>query len=229
MTFSKKLLPFIIIGLIHLISILFSLEILVMISKPLLMPTLLLYFIGSTPNTPLHKFINAALICTFLGDTLLMFEDSSSLFFVFGLVSFLLAQIIYIIINLNALDQPSQLKLQWQDAIFVVIGLFIFSLIKENLGSLYLPVVVYTVVICLMAMSARKRWKKVDQENFWLVFIGAMLFMLSDALIAINKFNGSFPFSRFSIMITYLAAQLMIIEGYKRFILNLGKKPASEA
>ena len=219
MTFSKKLLPFIFLSLLHLIGLFTENNSIEMITKPLLMPGLLFYFISTTPKSPLNNYIILALVFSFLGDTLLMFAEQNSFFFLAGLIGFLIAHIVYIVINMSAKNVYEKgLKPQWQDIFFVIYGLIMFSVIKGGLGEMYFPAMAYTVIICLMAITARKRWKKSDGESFWLVMIGASFFLISDSLLAINKFVGEFELSRQAIMLTYLLAQYALVEGYKRFI-----------
>lgn len=222
MTFPKALLPFLVLSLLNLIAAATDIAMLGFITKPLLMPALGLYFYQSTQKTPLNKFIFAALFFSFLGDTLLMFTDYSGSFFLAGLVAFLIAHIVYIIMNINFVnDQESKMKLQWQDAIFFLVGLLIFSIIKNDLGEMYIPTIVYTTVICIMGLSARKRWKKTEMKDFWWVMSGAVLFMVSDSILAINKFSFPFPQAGFLVMLTYLAGQYMLVEGFRQFIQKL--------
>ncbi|HEY9116668.1 MAG TPA: lysoplasmalogenase [Roseivirga sp.] len=219
MTLSRKLLPFLLLSIIHLASMFLAEEMLDMVTKPLLMPALMYYFVGSAVKSPLNNFVIVALIFSFLGDTLLMFAEANDLFFLIGLVSFLIAHITYIIINLNAKEIVERgIKPQWQDIPFVVYGLFIFTWLKDGLGEMYIPTLIYTVIICLMVITARKRWKKADNKSFWLVMMGASFFVVSDSLLAINKFDGAFQLSDPAIMTTYLLAQFLMIEGYKSFI-----------
>lgn len=222
MTFSKKLLPFILLSLIHLIGLFLENSTIDMVTKPLLMPSLLFYFLGTTTKTPLNSYIAAALVFSFLGDTLLMFQGQNGLFFLAGLVSFLIAHIVYILVSMSAKNVYEKgLKPQWQDIFFVIFGLVMFSIIKGGLGEMYFPALAYTVIICLMTITARKRWKKASSDSFWLVMIGASFFVVSDSLLAINKFVGEFDFNGPAIMVTYLLAQFLLVEGYKRFIEKL--------
>lgn len=222
MTFSKKLLPFIFLSLLHLIGLFLDNSSIDMITKPLLMPSLLFYFLGTVQKSPLNRYVSMALIFSFLGDTLLMFAGQNDLLFLAGLVGFLIAHIIYIIINMSAKNVYEKgLKPQWQDIFFLLYGMVMFSIIKEGLGEMYFPALIYTVIICLMAITARKRWGKSDSESFWLVMIGASFFVVSDSLLAVNKFVGEFDMSGPAIMVTYLIAQFLLVEGYKRFVENI--------
>lgn len=222
MKVDKKLLPFILISVIHLMSLAGGLALAVMITKPLLIPSLLFYFLGTTPSSPLNRYISIALFFSFLGDTLLMFSDGNSTFFLTGLISFLLAHMVYIIVSMSAKNVYEKgIKPQWQDLPFLFFGLLMFSALKDGLSEMYFPALAYTVIICLMAIMARKRWKKSDNESFWLVMIGASFFVISDSILAINKFVGEFEMSDLAIMTTYLLAQFLLVEGYKRFVQKL--------
>ncbi|MFM8740122.1 MAG: lysoplasmalogenase family protein, partial [Cytophagales bacterium] len=52
-----------------------------------------------------------------------------------------------------------------------------------------------------------------SDKSFFLVMLGALLFMVSDSLLAVNKFLNPFEFSGIAIMATYCAAQYLIVEG----------------
>lgn len=219
MSALKYILPFLLIAILELLGHLLGMEEINRVTKPLLMPTLIFYFIRRVPPTPLNRFIILALFFSFLGDTLLMLVPRSEYFFMAGLGSFLIAHVIYIIINMNAISTGERgLKLQWQDLVFVVFGLGIFSLINNDLGSMYAPVLIYTVVICLMAVTARQRWKKVDDYSFKLVMIGSVLFLISDSFLALDKFYKPFDSADFIVMITYITAQFLIVQGLIGFI-----------
>ena len=123
MTFSKKLLPFIFLSLLHLIGLFLDNSSIDMITKPLLMPSLLFYFLGTAQKSPLNRYVSMALIFSFLGDTLLMFVEENDLFFLAGLVGFLIAHIIYIVINMSAKNVYEKgFRPQWQDIFFVIYG-----------------------------------------------------------------------------------------------------------
>ena len=49
--------------------------------------------------------------------------------------------------------------------------------------------------------------------SFKLVFIGSLLFLLSDSMLAFNKFHSEIPLAGFLIMLTYIAAQYLIMRG----------------
>lgn len=77
-----------------------------------------------------------------------------------------------------------------------------------------IPVIIYTVIILIMLSGAINRMEKVNKSSFYLVLTGAILFVISDSAIAVNKFSFAFAYSSIIIMSTYAAAQLLIVLGY---------------
>ena len=69
------------------------------------------------------------------------------------------------------------------------------------------------LIILAMATSAFLRQGKINSSSYNLVFFGALTFMVSDSLLALNKFYLAFAFADFSIMLTYALAQLLIVKG----------------
>jgi uncharacterized membrane protein YhhN len=64
-----------------------------------------------------------------------------------------------------------------------------------------------------MALAALHRYQKTNLQSFRMVMSGALIFMLSDSMIAINKFLDPLPFASMMIMITYILAQYFIVSG----------------
>ena len=75
------------------------------------------------------------------------------------------------------------------------------------------PVVAYAAVIQAMVIAAVFRWGRTANASFWAVFAGALLFMISDSLIAVNKFYTPLDGASQWIMTTYLSGQFLIVFG----------------
>ena len=194
--------------------------------KPLLMPTLGGWLFFATKHRPpafLRRTVLAGLGFSTAGDTLLLFVDGSSgaLFFILGLGAFLLAHLCYI----GGFQSIAGFKngyLGRQPVVILPFVLFLcfflwylYPSIQKGMGG---PVNLYAVVITAMALSAWNTKSKVDNTVFFSLLSGALLFMLSDSLIAINKFRVPLPAAGFWIMITYLAGQYLIVRGVAHFL-----------
>lgn len=204
----------------HLIAILAgdSLNWLVMATKPLLLLSLtaIFYMHSATAASRFRMLVLAALIFSWMGDILLMFQQRQTVFFLAGLVSFLLAHICYILAFSKTSVHHSWSAMKekpWLILFFIIYGAGFYLLIREGLGDLKIPVMLYMAVILLMSLMAVNRFRRVELSSFLLVLAGAICFVVSDSLLALNKFVITFAFSSFLIMLTYLAAQYLIVKG----------------
>ena len=184
--------------------------------KPLLMPALLLLLTQSSINAPGKKMIGAGLVFSWFGDVFLLFEGSDPLYFICGLASFLLTHICYIVYFLSRRGKTVSGLSKNPIIILLVIaygaGLFIF--LFPHLASLKIPVLIYAVVICTMLLCSVNIYPKVNAPSNKLYLAGALLFVLSDSLLAINKFYHPVWFGHTLIMLTYCLAQYAIVSGY---------------
>lgn len=94
------------------------------------------------------------------------------------------------------------------------IGLFYFLL--PHLGDLKIPVLVYAVVICSMLLATVHIYFNVNEPSNKLYVGGALLFVVSDSLLAVNKFYHPIYLSGVLIMLTYCMAQYFIVAGFVR-------------
>jgi uncharacterized membrane protein YhhN len=197
-------------------------QLLMYVSKVLLMPLLALYYHFYLKGAKASKFIYLALFFSWLGDIFLMFpRDESSpnakLLFICGLVSFLIGHINYII------HFVAEVKVNFKRTIlitapylilpFILYIVVLLKLLYPTLGEMKMPVTIYAIVITSMLISAFNRKNFTNKVSYYFVLFGASLFVISDSCIAINLFYKPFDFARMSIMITYILAQLIIIKG----------------
>ena len=183
------------------------------IAKPLLLISLIFFFWKKSSHLDhkLRRMIFFALGFSLLGDILLMFVNQSANFFIGGLIAFLIAHIFYVLVFLK---QRNRSKNPFLFIGFVLLyGMLLFYFLKDGLGDMLLPVILYMVIILSMASTAFLRQGYVVKNSFVLVFIGAILFMISDSILALNKFYQPLAFTNFSIIFTYAFAQLFIVFG----------------
>ena len=217
------LIIFFIAASLELSGVMLKLEWLVLLSKPLLMPALLIWAVAESrfQKNKLRFSITIALIFSFLGDTFLLFDANNELFFLLGLGSFLVAQTAYAFTFFKDIRKPTPFSLAY---LFVVIAfvlayvsIFFYNLFS-SLGGMAIPVFVYAIAVGSMGLMAALRFKSVSNKSFYLVLLGAVLFILSDTFIALDKFlfEGQLPFASIIIMSTYIVAQFLIVKGLIR-------------
>lgn len=186
-----------------------------LVSKPALMLILLFYFaLGSRKFAPAKFLIVAALIFSWLGDVFLLFDKIEKAYFIYGLSSFLLAHVSYIFYFLfmrkinDVRRVPNVLLIA---GIVIYVSIFL-AVLAANVTNLFIPLTIYALVISVMLIASLSAFDL--RENSGKVCVaGTFLFVVSDSILAINRFVAPLPLAPFFIMLTYAAAQLLITEG----------------
>ena len=183
------------------------------LTKPLLMPLLMMgYYVSSAQRqTSSFLLIIAALLFSLGGDVLLQMEGM----FIPGLVSFLLAHIFYIIYFAKTGKEKKGLVQQKPLialAVLIYILLFLW-LLFPYLDALKIPVTVYGITIGTMLLLALNTKQKIHAKAASLFITGALLFVLSDSVLAVNLFAYKHLVLSLVVMITYAAAQYLIVKG----------------
>lgn len=174
------------------------------ITKPLLIPLLAWGLVGSAWGRV--KWVWIALFFSWVGDVLLMLPYN---LFVFGLASFLLAHVFYIRHFWGEWDRQ-QVPFRWPTAGGVVIYLLALLLfLYPILGALKIPVILYGFVISTMLLLALHTRRPGYS-------LGAALFVLSDSILAVNKFHTPIPFAALLVMSTYGLAQFYLVKESSR-------------
>ncbi|MBK8698836.1 MAG: lysoplasmalogenase [Saprospiraceae bacterium] len=174
-----------------------------MITKPLIISSLLIYYIMEAGNYQ-RPAILMALIFALTGDVFLLFD--SVLFFQIGLASFLLMQLIYAFYFKRRVTGLVGPRLFLSVAV-VLIAIIFNVLFRDEFGNLAIPVMLYTAAITFMVVMA------IHQKISNLILYGALLFMLSDLCLAYQKFISQQASLDQLVMISYVLAQYLIIEG----------------
>lgn len=219
-TDSRWLVIFSVVLSAELLAVFLSNRELQFVFKPLLMPVLAGYFLSSLKQyrNQFKKWLLLALFFSWAGDVLLMFVEKNANFFLAGLTSFLLAHIFYIILfhNIRIAEKIRSRILPLVIVVAYYSGLIV--LLSPNLGDMKLPVRIYGIVISFMFLLAiHMLFIRNKIAGRWMV-IGALLFILSDSILAINKFYQSFEPAGSLIMLTYGLAQLFIVKGAIKYI-----------
>jgi uncharacterized membrane protein YhhN len=196
------------------------------ISKPFIVLALAGYFITATTGTikVFRLWVLLALFFSWAGDILLIFQGKKDIFFILGLSAFLLAHIFYILFFNLARMRENIAGRWWLLLIVLVYYSLLIALLSPYLEDKKIPVKVYAVVVNFMFMLAMHLYFLRNKKAGLLIMFGAMSFIISDSLLAINKFYFSFEPAGFIIMLTYALAQWMIIEGSVRYLNSIPKQ-----
>lgn len=214
---------FIAVAILELVGCAFEIDQLRHMTKPLLMPILLVYLRKGTTERITLSFLFAAgaLIFSFIGDALLMFADHSQLFFLIGLGAFSITHVLYSFAFNKAvisdLDPRPLLTKVLYAVPFVVILVFVLSWVLPSVDfSMKFLIVMYTIVITAMVLSAIYRNGRSNQEGVNQVILGGVFFLMSDTLLALDMFVQSMANASVWIMLTYILAQWNIINGLQK-------------
>ena len=179
--------------------------------KPLLMPCLLAVLLFS--DAPFSLWLVLALVLGFLGDTLLMFPK----LFMPGLFAFLAGHVCYTVFFLKAMDPVPFTVLTLVFLIPYIVYLILTgrkllpSLKKQDMPGVFL----YMLLILAMSFSALLFFLSRKTFPAFMALLGSVLFIASDTMLAFRQYrSASGRFLEAAIMITYLAAQGLIIFGY---------------
>jgi uncharacterized membrane protein YhhN len=172
-----------------------------LVAKGALMATLLAWvLVALGPRAP--RWLVAGLVLALLADVLLDVR------FEVGMAAFLLMQLCYIA-GFLGLGGWSGLRGRWPVGVaYLLIGVMANLALGPRLGALAVPVLIYSLAILTMAALAAGVGVRVG--------VGGVLFVISDALIGVDKAGAGFAGRGLIVILTYLAAQYLIATGWAR-------------
>lgn len=203
-------------------------------SKPLLMVVLIWFYLSEVKEkkSTFHRLMIWAFAFSWVGDVALMFvgEKGTSMmgiplhpdFFLVGLVGFLITHILYTIVFAKVALPYAKPVLKSKPWLLLPLVAYMVVLISQLVPAInavdatkpfLIPVLVYSTAIAVMVVFALNRYGRVDDSSFALVFAGAVLFMISDSIIAVNEFLTPFDFAQIAIMVLYISGQYLIAKG----------------
>jgi uncharacterized membrane protein YhhN len=199
------------VSLLDMAGILFEIPVLIQIFKPLILVSLIVLYLFSAIS--INKFYVLALICSFLGDVFLMYKGER--YFIVGLISFLVAHLIFIKIVTSKLQKTTISKIITSIIPFLILFFGLIYFLKDNLSELLIPIIIYGLTISTFGVLAMLNYLITKNNKSFLMFVGAVIFISSDSILAINKFYYTTKVMEVLIMATYIVAQFLI---YKSMI-----------
>jgi uncharacterized membrane protein YhhN len=177
------------------------------LSKPI--PVLIMaLWLGLLPRKGRYQWaVFAGLLLSAAGDLLLSISDET---FLFGLISFLLGHVAYIVAFLGDSRRLNPIRGLLAYAYGAVAYGALYTV--GDLGDMTIPVLAYVIVICTMLWRAFARVGEEDipARSARIGLAGAAFFTLSDTLLAFGLFAGQRPFGPYAVMLTYWVGQLGI-------------------
>ena len=151
-----------------------------------------------------HLPISLGLFFSLIGDVLLMLPRDR---FMAGLASFLVALVCYVAAFVNVSGFPDS------PAVAIVLlgyGAYLLRRLWPHLGGYRMPVLLYAVVLLLMCAGAFNQLWRDPAPRAWFAFLGAVLFVVSDSLLALDRFTGREARWQPLVLTSYFAAQWLI-------------------
>jgi uncharacterized membrane protein YhhN len=195
-------------------------------TKPVLVPLLMLaIYIESknTKHTTSQILINIAFFFCFLGDFSLLNETDSG-HFTLGLVSFLIAHLFFSFFFYRLRPFRNRYLIFIFTTVIVILiydSLLLFLIWKNvSVQSFQVPITVYSIILGVMLLCAVNTFKNRSIRHISSSYFipGAILFVISDSILAISKFSIPFKYSGVPVMVTYGAAVFLIANGAIRFL-----------
>lgn len=168
-----------------------------------LMPLPLLAPAGAVPALPL-ALLALAFLFSALGDLFLALKGDTRNF-ARGLAAFLVSHLFYIAVMVPIASAPATLAAKSVSLILGFGAIALYVSLAPMLGRMKLPVGLYLVVILVMALAALA----IPAGAPWLG-LGAVLFVISDSVIAVDKFRTSIPRRGLIVWTTYYAGQALM-------------------
>ena len=214
----NKILPliaFVLFCLIDFIGIYLEKQMMINFAKPMLMISLFWYYYSNTKT--MNKHFVLGLFFSFLGDVLLI--GSGEIYFILGLLFFLIAHVFYIIMVLKILQKTRLKNFIIAGIPFLLLFLVLINVLYDGLGTMKIPVIIYAMTISFFGVVSLLLYIQIQTKISLLLLFGVLIFIASDTILALNLFYEKLSFYPILIMMTYVLAQYLIC----RFVLKLNK------
>lgn len=175
-----------------------------LLGKPMIHLALISWMLDQSRSRYRDYLVVGVSLCM-VGDFLLEFRDT---LFLPGVLVFLLGHVALIGAFLNL-----EKRLFIERAIpFALWGTVLFVILAPGLGAMTVPVLLYTIAICMMMWRAGACLGEhpTNQPQLWIVVIGAVSFAFGDTLIALDRFHSPLSNARYVIIISYWFALMCI-------------------
>lgn len=154
--------------------------------------------------------ISIGFVFCMLGDIFLL-EQSG---FLYGLVSFLIAHVLF---SVGFISIDGFKKNPYVSIVLIVFILLIYWYLKDNLGTMKIPVLAYMLVISFMVWQGVSLYLWKSQKVYYFIALSVVLFLVSDTILAIDVFKFSFKEAPIYNLATYWASLLILANTFRLF------------
>ncbi|XP_066284125.1 lysoplasmalogenase TMEM86A-like [Branchiostoma lanceolatum] len=156
-------------------------------------------------HTTYARLLAAGLMFSSVGDFCLFWIHSSE-WFIFGLLAFALAQLLYAL----AFD-VTHITLDGTTVVTMATAVLTYTYILPGLKGALTPLCgLYVILIFSMTAAATSRLRHGVTWPRLSACVGSVLFVVSDFVLAVNKFRAPIPHARLLNLSTYFTAQCLI-------------------
>jgi len=188
------------------------------ISKPLIVPVLLIYLFFKLKESQ-HSLIPALMIATFfsmLGDIFLLFTVDETLFKLVGICTFIVAQAAYAYLYYLSVGGHQKKNIsfykRWPEIISIGAIAIVTVIIYPTLGDFAAPAVIYVLITTITIVFALNRRFYVSKKSFSLTMLGVLFFFVSDTLMGDDLFLENI-INHFFVMLSYVIGHYFVIKG----------------
>lgn len=181
-------------------------RLLYLVFRPLVMFLIISLVVEAGKNAlPAYRIaVGAGLVASFIGDLFMMPRRKR---FTAGLAAFLVAQVFYTLAFLSGI----QARFAPVPALAILAyGAVLFAILYPGLEHMRVPVIVYILAISAMVLTAVERYLVVGSPAALAACAGVVLFLVSDSVLAVDRFVKPFRAAQGIILSTYFAAQALI-------------------
>ncbi|MCL2764940.1 MAG: lysoplasmalogenase [Treponema sp.] len=202
-----------VVSLVYLTTLKFKPGLFQFILKSCLMPLVFAIYLTGAGQGKVFWPIITALVFAWIGDILLV-RITNILWFKLGLASFLTGHIFYIVAMYGYAVPFNVPVLVISIIIAACFGVMAYKVVRPS-KQMKIPVIAYETIILLMAIFACQLFIAQSSVNLYFgafVLAGSICFVISDTLLALKTFRRVRIY--FAVMVTYIAAQLLIALGF---------------
>lgn len=216
MNFKKYL--FWLIALAQIIAILFDIELLDRISKSALMFSLLIYFWDQTESQKDSKWVRyttLAIVFTWIGDIMFLLYVKNFLFFFAGISAYFAAHI-FLLFAFSKATFSEKIKFHFSIVPLIALAYTVlmgYLIVPYLDGVIQVPISLYVLSTLFLVIYAWYRKPQTNTESFLWVFLGVILIVISDSVLAINRFSNTVPYAQYITTICFIVAHWLIING----------------